>query len=139
MSSDIEQYKILMTLWDSEIGRFYSRQNLYIGIQLAALAGILAGLESLRPYPGLIRIGIIFLLLVGFINALIAGRGVAVQRLTLKVIAEIEARSEGLDLLALARGHTKVSLAFNFFLSASLAWLLFVLWVALWIYLETLL
>jgi hypothetical protein len=139
MSYDIEQYKIMMTLWDSEIGRFYSRHNLYIGIQLAALAGILAGLESLRPYPGLIRIGIIFLLLVGFVNALIAWRGVATQRLTLKVIADIEARNVGLDLLALGRGHTRSSLTLNFFLSASLAWLLFVLWVALWIYLETLL
>ena len=94
MPNDTEQYKIVMTLYDNEVSRFYSRQNLHLGLQMAAFAGIFAGLDKLLQYSALFRIVILFLVFVGLITAMIATRGLTTQYLNMKVIFDIEKRSE---------------------------------------------
>ena len=137
MENDTEQYKIIMTLYDNEVSRFYSRQSLHLGLQMAAFAGIAAGLDKLLQYSTLFRFVMFFLVFVGFITAMIATRGLTTQYLTMKIILDIENRSNGeWDILTLARKHARAPLYLNFIFSVVLAWVLFLLWVVILIWLE---
>ncbi len=137
MPNDTEQYKIMMTLYDNEVSRFYSRQNLHLGLQIATLAGIVAGLDKLLQYSALFRIIMLFLVFVGLITAMIATRGLTTQCLTMKIIFDVENRSKGeWDILTLAKKHTKAPLYLNFIFSVVFAWALFFLWVVILIWLE---
>jgi hypothetical protein len=137
MPNDTEQYKIIMMMYDNEISRFYSRQNLHLGLQMAALAGIIAGLDKLLQHPELFRLVLLSLVFVGFITAIIATRGLTTQNLILKVVLDIENRSKGeWDILTLARRHTKSPLSLNFIFSVLFAWALFLLWVVVLIWME---
>ena len=89
MTTDLVQYKLIISMWDNEITRFYSRQRLYIGIKLAAFAGVLAGIQTLLNDLNYFRLALGFLLLISLLTALVATRGLTTQKLTIKVIAEI--------------------------------------------------
>ena len=137
MNNDIEQYKILMNMYDNEISRFYSRQNIYIGIQLASFAGMMAGLNTLVMVPSLFRISLIFLLTISVITALIALRGLTTHKLMRKIISDFEKDSNGnLRIMELAKKHTTLSLDVNFFLSLALSIGAVIFWIALFVFLE---
>lgn len=137
MANDIEQYKIIMTMYDNEVSRFYSRQNLHLGLQMAAFAGIVAGLDKLLQYSVFFRIALIFLVFIGLVTAMIATRGLTTQYLTMKIIFDIENRSKGeCDILTLAKMHSKAPICLNFIFSVIFAWGLFFLWVVMFTWLE---
>ena len=137
MANDVEQYKIIMTVYDNEVSRFYNRQNLHLGMQMIAFAGIIAGIDKLLEHSGLFRIALILLVFVGFITAMIATRGLTTQYLTMKIASDIENRSQGQwDILQLAKKHSKSPLYLNFIFSVAFAWGLFLLWLFILVWME---
>ena len=56
--NDELQYPIAVSLYNSEIDRLYARQSLYVGFQLAAIAGFIASLDKLAAQPVVMRIAI---------------------------------------------------------------------------------
>ena len=132
MDYEVQQYSLIMQLYDSEVSRFYTRQNLYIGIQLVIFAAILAGVDKIICYPFLLRFALIVLVFVSLMTALIGLRGLTTQKLIYKIINEIEDRNRArLDIILLAKKHSKAPLTLIFILSIILSWGLFTIWLIL--------
>lgn len=69
--NDDEQYRIASGLYDNELGRFYNRQTLYLGLQLAAFAGLFAAIDQLAQTPALTRLVGLVMLAVSILTILI--------------------------------------------------------------------
>lgn len=74
MKNDVEQYKMMIQLYDSEVTRFYTRQSLYIGFQIGIFIGLFAGIKELSTTPILLRLICLALLFFSMITFLISWR-----------------------------------------------------------------
>ncbi len=129
---DKEQYFSMLTFWDNEISRFYSRQNLYLSLQIAAFAGIIAVFEKLTSNLILLIFACIILIFTSFITALIAHRGLNTQKLIVNIILKIEERSE--DELDISKLGGKTNYFTNFVYSLVFSYCLFIVWTTFFIW-----
>ncbi len=130
--NDELQYPIAVSLYDSEIDRLYTRQSLYVGFQLAAIAGFIASLDKLTAQPVVMRIAIGLMIVLAIITTLVTLRGLHSHQTLLKVIATLEARSGGrLDLLNLGRLHSRTPIHLNYYYAMTMNLALVATWVLL--------
>jgi hypothetical protein len=134
---DKEQYFSMITFWDNEISRFYSRQNLYISIQLAAFSGIITLFDKLSEKIILFRFALCLITFSSLITSLIATRGLSMQKMIIKIIQELEERSnDKLDISKIANKCSKLNFLTNFKYSLIFSWGLTAFWVIVFIIIE---
>lgn len=130
--NDDLQYPIAVSLYNSEIDRLYARQSLYVGFQLAAIAGFIASLDKLAAQPVVMRIAIGLMLVLAILTTLVTCRGLHSHQTLLKVIATLEARSGGrLDLLKLGHSHSRLPIQLNYYYAIIMNLALVATWVLL--------
>lgn len=89
MDAKIEQYKILWTAFENEMGRFWQRFNILISIQLIAIS--LFKLTDNGIVNPIVSIFLFFILsLFSFITFLIVTRAITIYKFNLKKIEEFE-------------------------------------------------
>ncbi|HDY67336.1 hypothetical protein LCGC14_3101640 [marine sediment metagenome] len=133
----LEQYKILMGLYDTEVTRFWTRFNLFLGFQIALAAGIFSGSKFFAENTPIFRLTMIAILVISFSSAVIHLRGHIRQRHLLKAISVIESNSKGvLILLATYRSITNESPSGNSFIASIVGVCMTMFWLVLFIYLE---
>lgn len=133
----LEQYKTLLGLYDTEVSRFWTRFNLFLGFQIALAAGIFSGSKFFSENTPIFRLTMIAILVISFFSAVIHIRGHIRQRHLIKTISAIESNSKGvLILLTTYRSITNESPSGNSFIASILGGCMAIFWSILFIYLE---
>lgn len=139
----LEQYKILIGIYNEEVSRFYNRQHIYITFQLIVFAGIISGFEKLIKYPIIFRFGILLVLIISFFSFLLTKRGYDVQNLLIKTIAKIEKKNDGLillkefnDISSKSGSFVITNLNFQSLAALGLSIIISLFWIILWFFVD---
>ena len=134
----LEQYKVLLTMYNSEMNRFWTRFNIFLGLQVAIFIAMLSSSKFLVSNPSIFRFGTICVVILSLAGSLINLRGYGVQRMFINAIGKLEDESKGtLVLLKTFRRVSNVSLVVNGFIAVAVGFLMTAIWVFLLIYFET--
>ena len=132
-----KQYELVIGVYQDETGRFWTRFNIFVGIQFAGLIGILSNLKALKANPDIFRYVLLICALLSVLVIIICFRGVSSARMLLKLIAHIESKSkELLPLTDLIRQFDPLPQYVNFIIAILISFLLSCGWWASIIYLE---
>jgi len=124
-----KQYELLIGIFQAETGRFWTRFNIFTGIQLLALLGILSNLNVLSANSSILRHLILLFALVSTLFVAICIRGIMSSRMLLSMIGKLELESQYLvKLVKLAEEHDRLPQYVNFILAFVIALLLSVTW-----------
>lgn len=133
----LEQYKKLLELYDTEVTRFWTRFNLFLGFQIALAAGIFSGSKFFTENTPIFRLTMIVILVISFFSAVIHIKGHIRQRHLIKTISVIESNSKGtLFLLTTYKSITDESPSGNSFIASIIGGCMTIFWFVLFIYLE---
>jgi hypothetical protein len=133
----LEQYKIITSSFDAEITRFWTRFNILVGLEIGGLLGVFAASKVLILNPGLFRIALMAMTFFSFAATVIIWRGYLMHQTILRMIVEIEKRSEGkLQMLRIAGQTSRIPIGLNQIVAIGIALVLAIFWVVLWIYAE---
>lgn len=131
------QYKTLLHLYDTEVTRFWTRFNIFLGFQIALVVGLLSGAAFLALNVVIFRLVTYGSLVISSGSCIIHWRGYIRQRYMIRAIAEIEKRSNGtLCLLEIFRSFTSQSPSGNSFLAALIGCCMLAFWIVLLLHLE---
>lgn len=133
----LELYLAMLNLWSSEIDRFYGRQNLYSGLQLALFGGIYLSFSELKSYPSLLRFAFMLLITISILTTLIAFRGIRTQKQAVRVLTALEESNPNLNIIELATRFQRGGFFTNFWLSASIPLIFSLAWIVLWMLFES--
>lgn len=132
-----KQYELVIGVYQSESGRFWTRFNIFTGIQFGGMLGVLASVKVLAANPLLFRYLMIMCALLSSLVVLVCIRGIMSTRMLLRMIAHVESRSkELLPLVALTKELDRLPQYVNFILAVVTSIVLSVAWWAALIYLE---
>lgn len=132
-----DQYDASIKLYDSELNRFWTRFNIFLGLQIGFFALTLNAIKFLVPNPVLFRTAIVVLLLISIANAITALRDTYTQLALLKLIWIRENKSNGqFSLLHDYREVSNVPLIINNIVVLFVSFGLLTIWITLFVYLE---
>ena len=133
-----EQYISLMTLYDGEQGRFWTRFNISVGFQLALLIGVLSSVEFLAMNVFVFRAVLVVGAVLSAGCVAIVVRGIGIHAAILRMIAKLEEQSQGkLVLLKTYREVSGMPLAINSYICLMLGIVFCACWVCGLAYLES--
>ena len=142
-NAELEQYKILIEIYNEEVSRFYNRQYIYITFQLIVFAGIISGFDKLIKYPIIFRFGILLILIISFFSFLLTKRGYDVQNILIKTIAKFENKNDELILLrefnnvsSKSGSFVITNLNFQSLAALGLSIIIFLFWLILWLFVD---
>lgn len=106
MNDKLEEYKLLIEIYYKEVNLSYTKATVFITIQLAVLAAVIAGYKMLTTSLYLFSIGIIFMMFLSIIQILMAIRANTVNEALIITLAEFEDKT-GFTLLQDFSRNTK--------------------------------
>ena len=132
-----KQYKILVDVYQNETGRFWTRFNIFVGIQFVGLLGILSNLKILAANVVVFRSLMIFCGLLSALVVLIVVRGIMSSRMLIRMIAHLENQSQELmPLVALTRKFDSLPQYVNLIVTLAISALFCLGWWLALIYFE---
>jgi hypothetical protein len=133
----IEQYKLLLSLYDTEVTRFWTRFHIFLGFQIVLAGGIMASPKILTENVFIFRLAVVAATIISFASCIIHFRGYIRQRHMINAIAMIEKKSKGtLILLSTFRLITKQSPSGNSFIATIIGACATIFWGVFVVYLE---
>lgn len=133
-----KQYELAINVHQNETGRFWTRMNIFFGIQFVGIIGILSNLKILLANPDIFRYLMIFCCVLSSLVVIIAVRGISSANMLLKMIEDIENQSKELiPMVGRIREHNKLPQFVNFIVAAVITFLFSILWWSTLIYLES--
>ena len=131
------QYTTLLHLYNTEVTRFWTRFNIFLGFQIALVVALLSGATFLAHNVVIFRLVTYGSLVISLGSCIIHWRGYIRQRYMIRTIAEIEKRSnDTLCLLATFRSFTSQSPSGNSFLAALIGCCMLAFWIVLLLHME---
>ena len=87
---DDKSFEMLWGTYDSEMGRFWTRFNLFVVVQAASAFGVLTALKTLVENPALFRALLVFLGLLSLLALAVVVRGIFTQAMFYQLFSEIQ-------------------------------------------------
>lgn len=132
-----KQYEIIIDIYKTESGRFWTRFNIFISIELACFIGILTNIKLLAVNIDIFRWFLIFCMLLSMLVVMISIRGISTQKILLGIISDIETSSDTLiQLSKIIKSKDNLPQYVNPLISLFIASLFLLGWICLFIYLE---
>ncbi|MBC8485060.1 MAG: hypothetical protein H8D45_03355 [Bacteroidetes bacterium] len=134
---NLEQYKILTTMFDNEISRFWSRFNILFGIEIVGLIGIFNSLELLILNSFLFRSTLIFMIFFSSATCIIVIRGFMMHENILHILFKLEKKSKGkLQILNLSKSSSHIPIGFNQIIAIGITAIFILFWLSFLIFAE---
>lgn len=130
-NSEMEQYKLLVTLFDNELSRFYMRQNIYLGIHGIVLAAIISNLDHLAKFSDFLQSCAWLLTIISGMTLLVTIRGCFGLWVFPRVAEDFERCNNKLRLYKLTLGRIP---KWTFFLGAICSTVIILAFVIFWSY-----
>lgn len=131
----MEQYKLIMTMFDNEMNRYWLRYNLFLGFEIALFIGIVSSLKFLVLNSWLFCIVLAFVLAFSFGFFIIVLRGYSIQIVLQKVISEIEQNSNGkLIIFSSIKSKSRLPLYINGMISLILVFIILIFWIVFFLF-----
>ncbi len=133
----VKQYEIVLRMADSEMGRAWTRFNIFISLQWAAVIGIIVSLESLLLSVAVFRALIVFFGVLSLLFSIVVFRGILTVVQLTDLVAYLESRSDELvPLVQLSKKHSRLPQYINNIITLIISLLFFAGWTTALVYLE---
>ena len=132
-----KQYELVVSVYQTEAGRFWTRFNIFTAIELAGLLGVLSNLKILTADSSIFRYVMLFFCLLSLLVIIIAIRGILSHRMLLQMIAYVESKSkELLPLVEYTRTLDPLPQYVNYIVAVVISVMFSIAWWFALIYLE---
>ena len=132
-----KQYELVVGVYQTESGRFWTRFNIFTAIELAGIFGVLSNIKMLAANSSIFRCVMLFFCLLSLLVIIIAARGIQSHRMLIRMIAYVESKSkELLPLVELTRTLDRLPQYVNFIVAVIISVLFSIAWWGALIYLE---
>ena len=133
----LEQYKLMASSFNQEITRFWTRFHILVGFEIGGFIAILASSKVLILNPCLFRVALMAMTFLSLGAAVIVWRGFLMHQTLLRVMAELEKRSDGkLYTLRISGQVSSMPIGLNQIIAIVIATTLALCWIVLWVYAE---
>ena len=132
-----KQYELVVGVYQTESGAFWTRFNIFTAIEFAGILGVLSNLKILAANSSIFRCVMLLFCLLSVLFVVIAARGIQSTRMLLRMIAYVESKSkELLPLVELTKTLDRLPQYVNFIVAVVISVLFSIAWWVALIYLE---
>lgn len=125
----LKQYELLAGIYDSEMSRFWTRFNIFVGMEFAGLIALIINPEFVVANSEILFSVLLFCSLFSLLVVLTVIRSISSARLFPKLFARIEAeRAELAEFMALVKKLDPLPQYVNFVIALVIAALFSLLW-----------